>query len=115
MTSTTSGSPTLVVSRVFDAPRELVWKVWTEEKHVTQWWGPACFTAPHITIDLRPGGEFQFAMRAPDGAEHWVKGVYHEIDAPNRLVTTMWFCDPQGRRIDPVAMGFPDFVPKEFH
>ena len=66
----------LVVTRVFDAPRELVWKAWTDPKYVMQWWGPKGFTSPVCKMDFRVGGKFLFCMRAPDGQEYWNGGEY---------------------------------------
>jgi uncharacterized protein YndB with AHSA1/START domain len=108
--SEAAGEPTLVITRVFDAPRELVFKVWTDPVHVARWWGPHGFTAPYCTVDLRPGGTFHYCMRAPDGQEYWTKGVYREIVAPERIVSTMYFSDRDGNVVDPARYGLgPDF------
>jgi uncharacterized protein YndB with AHSA1/START domain len=77
-----------VISRVFDAPRELVWKAWTEPARMARWWGPHHFTNPVCELDVRPGGAFRIVMRAPDGAEFPFKGVYREVAPPERLVYT---------------------------
>jgi uncharacterized protein YndB with AHSA1/START domain len=77
-----------VITRIFDAPRELVWKSWTDPKKVAQWWGPHNFTTPVCEMDVRPGGAYRFVMRGPDGSEFPLKGVYLEIVEPERLVTT---------------------------
>ena len=69
----------MVVTRVFDAPRELVWRAWTDPKYVMQWWGPKGFTAPVCQMDFRVGGKSLFCMRAPDGQECWNAVEYHEI------------------------------------
>jgi uncharacterized protein YndB with AHSA1/START domain len=106
----TDPEPTLVVTRVFDAPRQLVFKVWTDPKHVVHWWGPGNFTVPFVEIDLRPAGAFRFCMRAPDGKDHWNKGVYHEVVAPERIVQSMFFSDPEGNTVPPTYYGMgPDF------
>ena len=55
----------MVVTRIFDAPRELVWKAWTDPQYVMQWWGPKGFTAPVCKIDFRVGGKFLCCMRSP--------------------------------------------------
>ncbi len=81
-------TPTLVLSRVFDAPRDLVFKVWTDPKHVAQWWGPNGFTNPVCELDVRPGGAIRIDMRGPDGVIYPMKGVFHEIVEPERLVFT---------------------------
>ena len=78
----------LVITRVFDAPRELVFKVWTDPKHLAQWWGPRCFTNPVCEVDLRVGGAWRIIMRAPDGAEYPGGGIYREIVRNEKLVFT---------------------------
>jgi len=91
----------MTVTRVFDAPRELVWKAWTDPKYVMQWWGPKGFTAPVCKIDFRVGGKFLFCMRTPDGQEGWNGGEYHEIVPHEKIVFSMYFADSKGNRIDP--------------
>jgi len=76
----------LVITRVFDAPRELVFKVWTELEHVKNWFGPKVFTNPVCEIDLRPGGAYCYVMRSPDGMDFPVKGKFIEIVNNERLV-----------------------------
>ncbi|HXB03070.1 MAG TPA: SRPBCC domain-containing protein [Opitutaceae bacterium] len=78
-----------VISRMFDAPRELVWKAWTEPKHMAQWWGPSSFTTPVCELDVRPGGAYRIVMRGADGVDYPITGVYREIVPPARLVMTM--------------------------
>src|SRR5260370_33691510 len=79
---------TVVITRVLDAPRELVFRAWTDAKHLARWWGPKGFTNPVCEVDARPGGALRIVMRAPDGAEHPMTGVFREIMAPARLVFT---------------------------
>src|SRR5579864_3601629 len=67
--NTVNETERMVVTRVFDAPRELVWKAWTDPKYVMQWWGPKGFTAPVCQMDFRVGGKFLCCMKAPDGQE----------------------------------------------
>jgi uncharacterized protein YndB with AHSA1/START domain len=78
------GSPEegLALTRLFDAPRELVFAAWTDCEHFARWWGPKDFTTPHCSIDLRPGGRMHYCMRAPDGQEFWGLGIYREIVSP---------------------------------
>lgn len=78
----------LTITRVFDAPRDLVWKAWTDPKHVARWWGPHGFTNPVCELDLRPGGALRIDMRGPDGVVYPMRGVFREIVAPERLVFT---------------------------
>ena|SRR5208282_270055 len=69
----------MVVTRIFDAPRELVWKAWTDPKYVMQWWGPKGFTSPVCKMDFRVGGKYLICTKTPDGQEFWHGGEYHEI------------------------------------
>jgi uncharacterized protein YndB with AHSA1/START domain len=95
----------MVVTRVFDAPRELVWKAWTDPKYVKQWWGPKGCTAPFCEIDFRVGGKFLFCMRMPDGQEGWNGGEYHEIVPHEKIVSSMYFADSKGNKLDPAELG----------
>jgi uncharacterized protein YndB with AHSA1/START domain len=83
-------------SREFDAPRDLVWKAVTEPERLKHWWGPKGFTIFVCNVDLRPGGEFLYAMRSPDGHEMWGKWVYREIAPPERLSSVVSFTDKDG-------------------
>jgi uncharacterized protein YndB with AHSA1/START domain len=76
----------LTITRVFDAPRRLVFKLWTDPKHLARWWGPNCFTNPVCEVDPRPGGAIRIVMRAPDGIEHPMSGTFREVVEPERLV-----------------------------
>ena len=78
----------MILTRVFDAPRELVWRTWTEREHLTQWWGPKGFTLPGCEMDFRPGGTYRFVMRGPDGRDNPFHGVYREIVRNGRIVFT---------------------------
>ena len=95
----------MVVTRIFDAPRELVWKAWTDPEYVKQWRGPQGFTAPFCKIDFRVGGKFLCCMRAPDGQEFWNGGEYHEIILHEKIASSMYFSDPEGGKIDPARIG----------
>jgi uncharacterized protein YndB with AHSA1/START domain len=74
------------LSRIYDAPRELVFKMWTDPKHLAQWWGPNGFTTTTHEIDVRPGGVWRFIMHGPDGRDYNNKIIYIEIVPPERLV-----------------------------
>jgi uncharacterized protein YndB with AHSA1/START domain len=76
----------LVFTRVFDAPRALVWKAWTDPQHVARWWGPNGFTTTTEVMDVRPGGEWKHTMHGPDGKDYPNKKVYLEAVKPERLV-----------------------------
>jgi uncharacterized protein YndB with AHSA1/START domain len=87
----------LVLTRTLDAPRELVFRVWTRTEHLSQWLGPRDFTIPFCEADFRVGGEYRFCMRSPEGEDHWAWGVYREIDEPERIVFTWNRDDIDGR------------------
>lgn len=109
-------SPTaneLVVTRVLDAPRELVWKSWTDPEWMKLWWGPAVFTAPVCKIDLRVGGKYLFCMRSPDGQDYWSTGEYREIVPPSRLVYSDNFADAQGNIVSASHYGLPGEWPSQ--
>ena len=95
----------MVITRIFDAPRELVWKAWTDPKYVMQWWGPKGFTSPVCEIDFRVGGKFLFCMRTPDGQEGWNGGEYHEIVLHEKIVSSMYFADSKGNKVEPEQLG----------
>jgi uncharacterized protein YndB with AHSA1/START domain len=92
--TTTEGSTALandrelVITRVFAAPREVVFAAWTHVEHLMRWFGPKDFTLPHCEIDFREGGSYRFCMRSPEGEDHWVWGEYLEIVEPERIVFT---------------------------
>ena len=85
-----------VISRRFDAPRDLLWKSWTEAERLKQWWGPKGFVVHTCKVDLRPGGVFHYGMSAPDGSDMWGRFLYREIDRPRRLEFIVSFSDPDG-------------------
>jgi uncharacterized protein YndB with AHSA1/START domain len=95
----------MTITRIFDAPRELVWKAWTEPKYVTQWWGPTGFSAPVCQMDFRVGGKSLLCMKSPDGQEFWNVCEYHEIVLHEKIVSSMYFSDPKGNKIDPEQLG----------
>ena len=105
MTKNVSGADRMMITRIFDAPRELVWKAWTDPKYVMQWWGPKGFTSPVCKMDFRVGGKFLYCMRAPDGQEFWNGGEYHEIVPHEKIVSSMYFSDPEGNRVEPAQYG----------
>jgi uncharacterized protein YndB with AHSA1/START domain len=97
----------LTLSRLIEAPREVLFDVWTDAQHLAQWFGPTDVALPFCKVDPRPGGVLHFCHRLRDGTEVWVKGVYREIVAPERLVFTLSFVDRDGR---PAAHPmFPDW------
>jgi len=88
-----------VITRVFDAPRNLVFKAWTEAERLTHWWGPKGFTMLSCKLDLRPGGVFHYSLHAPQGGDMWGKWVFREVMAPDRLVFITSFSDEEGNTV----------------
>jgi uncharacterized protein YndB with AHSA1/START domain len=87
----------LTITRVFDAPRDLVFEVWTNPDHLAKWWGPTGFVVESCTVKLAEGGRWRFCMRdSAERAEHWARGVYHEIRRPERLVFSFAWEEPKG-------------------
>jgi uncharacterized protein YndB with AHSA1/START domain len=86
----------LLITRMLDAPRDLVFQAWSSPEHLARWWGPKDFHLPACEVDFRPGGRYRLCMRAPDGEDHWVWGTYQEINPPERLVFTWDRVDPEG-------------------
>ena len=76
----------LIITRLFDAPRELAFNMWTDPAHVAQWWGPKHFTNPVCEVDARPGGALLIHMQAPDGQIYPAKGTFEEVVEPERIV-----------------------------
>ncbi len=88
---------TLVVTRLFDAPRALVFKAWTQPDQIARWWGPQGYVTIHCEMDVRVGGAYRFGMRSPEGIEQWKRGNIHDIVAPERIVFTFAWEDTDGR------------------
>ena len=88
---TAQGEREIVMSRVFDAPRTLVFDAWTRPELFARWFGPRGWTVPVCEIDLRPGGAYRHVLRGPDGAEVSLRGVYREVARPERLVSVEAF------------------------
>jgi uncharacterized protein YndB with AHSA1/START domain len=92
--ATESAENELIITRLFDAPRELVFECWTNPEHLQHWQGaPRGFTVTSQESDIRPGGYFRICMRSPDGVDHWLEGGYREILKPERLVFTHVWLD----------------------
>ena len=88
-----------VISRTFDAPRDLVWKCFTDPERMKHWWGPKGFKVIASSMDLRPGGTYHYGLRAPNGQAMWGKFVYREIVPSERLVVITSFSDEKGGTI----------------
>lgn len=112
-----NNNKTIIISRVFDAPRELVWQAYTNPEMMKTWWGPKDFTAPVIKSDFRVDGKYLYCMHGPKGTEFdkdfWSAGTFEEIIPMEKIVATDHFSDENGSTEDPAKFGMsPDF-PKE--
>jgi uncharacterized protein YndB with AHSA1/START domain len=105
----------MTITKIFDAPRELVWKAWTKPEYVMQWWGPKGFTSPVCKMDVREGGKFLCCMKAPDAQEFWNAGEYHEIIPNEKIVCTMYFSDSAGNKVDPEEYGIEHEAIEDAH
>jgi len=103
----------VLITRIFDAPRESVWKAWTDCERLMRWWGPKDFTTPLCKIDLRPGGDFQNCMRSPEGRDYCGKGTYREIVPLERIVCTDSFADKEGNVVPATYYGMSADYPLE--
>lgn len=124
----------VVITRILDAPPELVFKTWTDPEHVDKWWGPTGFTNETFEMDVRPGGVWRYVMHGPDGVDYPNKIVYLEVAKPERLVydhgsdgegaepdfrVTVTFADEGGKTRLTMRSVFPtaearDYVVREF-
>jgi uncharacterized protein YndB with AHSA1/START domain len=119
----------IVITRVFDAPRELIWKAWTDPKQIVQWWGPRGFTTTIDEMDVRPGGAWRLTMHGPDGTDYPNQNVFIEVVKPERIVYSLtggkqgdrgtqaevtWTFEPQGNKTQlTLRMLFPSAEARE--
>lgn len=96
MSSTAWAEREVILNRLFDAPRRLVFEAWTRPEHLTRWFTPKGCSVPFCELDFRPGGVWHYCMRLPDGSEDWIRSVYREIVEPERIVLTSTFVDEEG-------------------
>lgn len=117
----------IVITRIFDAPRELVWRAWTDRQHVVQWWGPTGFTNTTQEMDVRPGGVWRHVMHGPDGTDYANKISFIEVVKPERLVyhhgdegepgyfhVTVTFADERGKTKLTMRSLFPTAEARNF-
>jgi uncharacterized protein YndB with AHSA1/START domain len=93
------GERTMTLTRIFDAPRELVWRAWTDPKHLAQWFGPKQFTSSVPQLDVRIGGALRIVMRGPDGNDYPMKGTFLEVVPSERLVFSNIAVDKDGNHL----------------
>jgi uncharacterized protein YndB with AHSA1/START domain len=95
---------TLVIERIFDAPRELVFKAWIDPKHLLHWLGPKGFDGTIIEMDARPGGAYRFHLRSGVGIEYWQQGIFREVREPELLIRTCVWADGDGNPTGPETL-----------
>lgn len=114
MTDDTSSPDAVVIERVFDAPADLVWRMWTEPEHFAAWYGPDGATVPVADMDVRVGGSrlVCMAVTTPEGpVQMWFTGEYREVVEQRRLVYTESMADGDGRVLSPAEAGMPEGHP----
>lgn len=103
----------LTITRIFDAPRKLVWKMWTDPELIMRWWGPKEYSSPVCKIDFRIGGKYVFCMRPTEGRDIFSTGIYKKIDPFNQIVCTDCFADENGNVVPASHYGMTDDIPLE--
>lgn len=105
----------IVIERVLNAPRQLVWNAWTQREHLMRWWGPKTFTCPDCTIDFREGGKYHYSMMSPDGMKFWVTGTFEKINPIEQFSYTDSFADEHGNVVGASHYGMPGDMPEIMH
>jgi uncharacterized protein YndB with AHSA1/START domain len=117
MPTLTSGSPPkaeqVTIERLFEAPRELLFKAWTDEQHLSRWYAPAGCEITFRKLEIRPGGEFHSCIKTPNGHYCWCRGTYSEIKTPERIVYSMLIADEAGKLLSPDEAGMDPDWPRE--
>ncbi len=111
--ATDKKAQTLTITRIFDAPRKLLWRAWTDPEMIKKWWGPKNYTSPIDKVDLRVGGKYLFCMRSPEGKDFWTTGIYKEIVPFKKLVVTDSFADTDGKVVPAAYYGMDPSFPLE--
>ncbi|WP_139415850.1 SRPBCC family protein [Agromyces laixinhei] len=103
---TASATKQFTITRVFDAPRDVIWRAWTDPDEASAWWHPEGVVTPResVELDVRPGGRYRYTMIAPDGSEYPTAGVYREVVEPERLVFTWGMPDDEGAPLITVTL-----------
>ena len=112
MSDSTNSKEAVTIERIFEAPIDLIWQMWTQPEHFKKWYGPQGFTVPVAEMDVRVGGKHLFCMVSPDGSmKMWSTGEYTEVVPNERLVYTDSMADENGNVVSPAAMGMPAGYP----
>jgi len=115
--TTTVEERAVMLEKTFNAPRQQVFKAYTDPEEIVKWWGPNGWLTTVYTMDVKPGGTWHYCMRGPEGKESWGKAVYHEVKSPEKLKYTDMFADAEGNPIKDmpettVTVNFVDFEGK---
>jgi len=107
-----------IINYIFDAPRDRVWKAWTDPEMIRKWWGPKNFSAPEIKVDLRPGGKYLYCMRGKAGPDtevkdYWSGGTFRKIVPEKKIELTDYFTDETGNKVEPAKYGMDKNFPGE--
>jgi len=103
----------VLIERIFDAPRELVFKAWTDPECLIRWYAPRGCTIYFSKLDIRPGGEFHSCIQNPKFGDCWCKGAYSQIVVPERIVFSMVMADEKGNTVEPAVVGHDPHWPRE--
>jgi uncharacterized protein YndB with AHSA1/START domain len=103
----------MVLTRTFDAPREQVWRAWSDPDQVMSWWGPQGFTSPMCRMDFREGGTTLVSMRSDQGWELTNSWTYRSIEPMDRIEFVQGFVDAEGNKVAPAELGLPSTIPDE--
>lgn len=95
----------LVIKREFNAPKETVFKAWSDPEMLRKWWAPEGMENGHISVDFKVGGLFRYAFTAQDGTSYWGRGIYKNIDEPDYLSYEDCFTDEDGNDVPPSHFG----------
>ena len=106
-------SKELIITRVFNFPRSLVWKAWSMPEMLKKWWGPKDYTCPVCKIDFRVGGKYLSCMRSPEGKDYWSTGIYRQIVPIKIIVMTDSFADEKGNVVPASYYGMQGEFPLE--
>lgn len=109
----TAAAGQVLITKVFNAPRKLVFKAWTDPEHLKRWYAPQGCTIDFLRYDLRPGGYFLSLLKNPAGHDCLCKGTFQEIKSPERLVYTLTFADKEGNFVSPEQIGVDPDWPAE--
>jgi uncharacterized protein YndB with AHSA1/START domain len=111
--ATASADTEVLISYMLNAPRELVFRAWTDPEHLPRWYAPRGCSVVFKQLDIRVGGSFRCCISNPEYGDCWSRGMYYEIIAPEKLVYNLVITNERGEPVDPVAVGMDADWPAE--